>query len=663
MDDKQASFLNKRGEMMNAYSLGKKPMTKMCLPAVTFTLILVILILGCHRKINENSNPYFVNQGKQNIAISERDLNKFRSSVKVIDGQAESHYKMALFFQSQKKHQLAIEELKKAVRLNHLFAKAYDAMGISYDSLGHYNQAINCYQRALKLDPKLDFVHNNLGYSYLLKNELDAAIAAFQKAIELNNNNKRYRNNLGLAYVMKDQYDKAYEQFKIVEDDAKAKEKLAGLLDQLGKEKPDQYFAKDFYFEHSRKPSNREKPLVIRRKIDAPIPQSLIEADVAAPNQKDQEKENLLSSYKDKEANSNPEKNKELPDETETNTVYSHSALVKNPEGADPNKVKSSESIEKENYREFQDESNRSDRPVPCEFCKEDTAESTLEAIRTNQVQTIAEKNQTLADEKNNEIYTVDEPSASPDSAYYPSTAELASEPASDKTVSTESVKAIRPAYENSNDAPNTVALKVIESEEAYYPNVKETASATPVNLIQVKEYLIESNQTVSKKRKPSVLAQAASFAQSKEQKQDYKISQNLQAQRKEALSLDVNETNLNENIRSEESIARVEIEVANGNGINGTAGRFGSYLKLYGFKVAKVSNANSFDHARTKIFYCKGDKKNVDKLLRQIPFVLDQQSIIELKNPKNRIKIIIGKDLVKHDVQISSIIYNKRKS
>jgi Flp pilus assembly protein TadD len=153
--------------------------------------------------------------------------------VKVIDGQAQSHYKMALHFQKRKKHKLAIKELKRAVQLNPFFAKAFNAMGVSYDNLRRYSQAVGCYQRALKLDPKLDYVHNNLGYSYLLKNELDAAIVAFEKAIELNDNkdaaivafekaielndnNKRYRNNLGLAYVMKDQYDKAYEQFKMI---------------------------------------------------------------------------------------------------------------------------------------------------------------------------------------------------------------------------------------------------------------------------------------------------------------------------------------------------------------------------------------------------------------------------------------------------------------
>jgi hypothetical protein len=75
------------------------------------------------------------------------------------------------------------------------------------------------------------------------------------------------------------------------------------------------------------------------------------------------------------------------------------------------------------------------------------------------------------------------------------------------------------------------------------------------------------------------------------------------------------------------------------------------------------VTNANSFDHATTKIFYCDGDIKNVYKLLQKIPLLPDQQSIIELKNMGSRIKIIIGKDLIKHDKIISRTVYRKRKS
>jgi len=631
---------------MNANSMKKKPKTKIWISAVTSALIVMILILGCYRKIDQGGNPYFVDPAEPSMTLSKKDLNKFGSSVNVIDGEAESHYKMALYLQRRKKHKLAIEELKRAIQHSPLFAKAYNAMGVSYDNLGSYSQAIGCYRSALKLDPKSDYVYNNLGYSYLLKNELDAAIEAFQKAVELDENNKRYRNNLGLAYVMKERYDKAYEQFKIIEDDTGAKEKMARLIDQLGKE-PDQYFAKDSNLEDGRnKTIGREKPVVIRRKIEA-----------------DSEKEDSQSLRSDKKAYLNADNGKVPPYETQSSTMESRGTLGKNPEIAEPIKVKSLEGLGKNGYSEFQAESNQSDRVASCKFCEEDTAESNRQAAGINSKQTIATENQKLTAGKNTEIYNVDESSASSNPSYELSTAELVSEPASDKNVSTESVKAKQSAYENSNDAQNTVAQKVIELEDSYYPNAKETASATSVEPTEAKKALIETNQKVSKENQVSAQAKTASFVKSSDKKMDRKISQKIQSQQDEALSLAAKEQQVNENFKSEETIVEVEIEVANGNGINGAAARFGSYLKLNGFKVAKVTNAHSFDHLTTKIFYCNADKKDVYELLRQMPFVLDQQSMIELKNPGGRIKIIIGEDLVKHNKIISSAIYKKRKS
>jgi hypothetical protein len=318
----------------------------------------------------------------------------------------------------------------------------------------------------------------------------------------------------------------------------------------------------------------------------------------------------------------------------------------------------------------LQTESNQPDQPAPCEFCEEDTAESDNAAIGTNQIQIITAENQKPSNlrkkpavEIETDIQKAKESSVSSDPVYYLSAAELVDEPASEKNESTESVKSKTSVYENANRVQNTVAPKVIEVEESYYPDAKETASATPVKSNKVKEAFIGTNQTVSAEKQPSVYAAAAPSSKSTDKKIDQKRIQDTRFQRKEALSLAAKETDLKENFKSEDIIVEVEIEVANGNGVNGAAGRFGRYLKSKGFKVAKVTNANSFDHATTKIFYCDGDIKNVYKLLQKIPLLPDQQSIIELKNLKNPIKIIIGKDLIKHDKIISRAILRKRKS
>ena len=405
-------------------------------------------------------------------------------------------------------------------------------------------------------------------------------------------------------------------------------------------------------------------------KINDKEPQSLIKADTLAQKQKDQEIKDEQFSSSDEKAFLNPAKDIAPLDETETSTGYSRAALAKNPEIADSKKVKSLGSIVKEGHRELKTESNQVDQPAPCEFCEEETAESDNAAIGTNQFQIITAENQKLPDFRKKptaktkaDIHEVKESSVSSDPVYYISAVELVPDPASEKNVSTESVKTKTSGYEDANRVQNTVAPKVIEVEESYYLDAKETAIVTPARSKKTKPDFVKTNQKILKEKQPSVYAAAGSIITSTDKKIDQKRIQDTRSQRKEAFSLAAKETGLEENLKSEDIIVEVEIEIANGNGVNGAAGRFGRYLKTKGFKVAKVTNANSFDHATTKIFYCDGDIKNVYKLLQKIPLLPDQRSIIELKNIGSRIKIIIGNDLVKHDRIISSTIYRKRKS
>jgi hypothetical protein len=469
---------------------------------------------------------------------------------------------------------------------------------------------------------------------------------------------------------MKDQYDEAYAQFRIIEGDTGAKEKLTKLLDKLGKEKPDHYFAKFSNSEHNREKFENKTPVVIKRKIYDEETKPLIKTNASAQKSKDQEIKDEQFSLSDKKVFLNPDKDKAPLDETETSTGYSRAALAKNPEIADSKKVKSLGSILKEGHRELQTEANQSDQPAPCEFCEEETAESDNVAIGTNPIQIITAENQkpsTLSEkpaaETKTDVHEAEEPSVSADPVYYLSAVEVVAEPDSEKNTSAESVITNSSANENTNRVQNTFEPKVIEVEESYNPDAKETATVTPAKSKKTKTDFVETNQKVLKKKQPSVYAAATPTITSTDKKIDQKRIQETRSQRKEALSLAAKETGFEENFKSDDIIVEVEIEVANGNGVNGAAGRFGHYLKSRGFKVANVTNANSFYHATTKIFYCNGDIKNVYKLLQKIPLLPDQRSIIELKSMGSRIKIIIGEDLVKHDKIISRNIYRKRKS
>ena len=196
----------------------KRKSFKVCLT----TVFIIILLIGCYSKetfVGQDSTP---NQRDPNRNISNKDLQSFQSSIKIIHGNLDAQYKWALYLQKKNKHKIAIAVLNEVIQKDPSYDKAYNAIGISYDYLGDYNSAINSYKLALKINPELDYVHNNLGYSHFLNGNLDSAIDAFQKAIALNENNKRYHNNLGLAYAQKGQFDLAIEQFTLAGDEISA---------------------------------------------------------------------------------------------------------------------------------------------------------------------------------------------------------------------------------------------------------------------------------------------------------------------------------------------------------------------------------------------------------------------------------------------------------
>jgi tetratricopeptide (TPR) repeat protein len=198
----------------------------------------VVLLTGCStlRDWWEYNTP--ASQVSDEV-FSDSHLDNFLSSVRPINGTAESDYRLARYFQKRGKHKFALDELLKAISKDPSYVKAYNALGVSYDSLGKFDLAAKSYKFALKLNPNLDYVYNNLGYSYLLRGNFDAAIDAFKKAIVLNDTHKRYHNNLGLAYARKGQTHMALSEFNLAKNDSDDKtKKVQRFKDQIPSSAP-----------------------------------------------------------------------------------------------------------------------------------------------------------------------------------------------------------------------------------------------------------------------------------------------------------------------------------------------------------------------------------------------------------------------------------------
>jgi tetratricopeptide (TPR) repeat protein len=176
---------------------------------------------------------------KPQYGLTDKEIEKFRHTIKIVNSDPESHYRLACFYQEKKKHPLAIEEFKKALQNDSAYVKAYNGLGVSYDLLGEFPSALKAYEAALRFNPDLAYVHNNLGYSYLLQKKFDLAIKAFQQAIALEKENTQYHNNLGLAYGNQGKYDLAFNEFKCAGNEEKARRHMAQLFNQ----KPGMYSA------------------------------------------------------------------------------------------------------------------------------------------------------------------------------------------------------------------------------------------------------------------------------------------------------------------------------------------------------------------------------------------------------------------------------------
>jgi hypothetical protein len=98
-----------------------------------------------------------------------------------------------------------------------------------------------------------------------------------------------------------------------------------------------------------------------------------------------------------------------------------------------------------------------------------------------------------------------------------------------------------------------------------------------------------------------------------------------------------------------------VELEIANGNGVNGMARKVAKYLEIRGFKVAQITNAHSKDHLHTKVLYSSGGKRDLERLLDELTVIRDVSNLIELEDLGRRIRVVVGKDMLPLEAKLAS--------
>jgi tetratricopeptide (TPR) repeat protein len=89
------------------------------------------------------------------------------------------------------------------------------------------------------------------------------------------------------------------------------------------------------------------------------------------------------------------------------------------------------------------------------------------------------------------------------------------------------------------------------------------------------------------------------------------------------------------------------EIEVSNGNGVRFMARDVSRYLAKRGFKVQRLTNAETFSHEKTIISFRNGYLGHAYRIARELPGWKELLKMQEIENPNIKIRLILGKDLV----------------
>ena len=99
-----------------------------------------------------------------------------------------------------------------------------------------------------------------------------------------------------------------------------------------------------------------------------------------------------------------------------------------------------------------------------------------------------------------------------------------------------------------------------------------------------------------------------------------------------------------------EKKLNNFEVEVSNGNGVNRMARRVGDYLKNKGLNVTRLTNAENFEFADTKIYYQDDYLQDAFEIARQIPGYQQMEEIEEFGRQPIKVKLVLGRDIIPYD-------------
>ena len=144
---------------------------------------------------------------------------------------AEVYYNLGYIHSAKGEFPEALKNFRKAIHINHTFARAYKQMAQCYNQMGDTKKAQNALNQAaeiymnremddqaeetlndvLKLNPDTINVYNSLGILYRRKGDFNKAKKQYRRALKVNPKDENIRYNLARTCYDEEQYDEAME--------------------------------------------------------------------------------------------------------------------------------------------------------------------------------------------------------------------------------------------------------------------------------------------------------------------------------------------------------------------------------------------------------------------------------------------------------------------
>ena len=96
--------------------------------------------------------------------------------------------------------------------------------------------------------------------------------------------------------------------------------------------------------------------------------------------------------------------------------------------------------------------------------------------------------------------------------------------------------------------------------------------------------------------------------------------------------------------IEQDPELKALRLEVANGNGVRGAAGKVGRFLREQGYATARLTNQKPFKTQNTQIQYRAGYEQQAQRLQAEL---LDAPTLVQRNDLRTNVRVVLGKDIV----------------